>query len=843
MLLPAEVWSAPDHDLDVTGFDPPTIFADEAGNRYDGEALGVLTNGDWTSCPCDTGIELSLLGQNLSPETAGNPAGVLQLAGIEVLLDGVPTRVFAVGPRQVNFFLGENAKEPGTTVTLKRHGAEVGRLFVPIGEPMTAAATSPVVAPEQIQLVASPGQKTAVHLVTSPRLFEAAFDLTVDAEGSGAPVQVMLWSPRNFSALRMVFGASPSRSIEVYYAENRTQPESRNVIGSWTPGEAYRVTVSRAKEQATFSVHQVGSDEPPGIARFATEDAPKVFDGYRPSLSVLANSDDGTATVSLSEYRLRLAHERFLSVRIADKTALWIAVILLAVSAMAHLPMLLRGLRHLGRKRFKLFAPDFWWLLPAAGVLAVGVALVGPLASHPFDMSSQTLWTYLLTSDGIGDLYYRAQTVPLAAIWNGIPYHEGVYPYGVSMSYYFAGIGQGYQLLGGTVAPDDAGLEMAIKAANTLVALADAVLIFLLARGYGRRKLAWLVPAAFLLNPALLFDLLVWGETETVALFFLLASLLAAQRGAPRLAWPLLALAILGKQTMAVPVVLAGVYYLRIFRPRDIVDGLSIGAAVALAAVLPFIAVGYSPSIAVDPILGAFNVFGGSDAEQVFRVVSYDSFSVWPLVTKLHDGQTGIDRLNYPDYIASVGGLTYQQIGVLAFFGVLVATILWLLFSKRVTKEPGLIFVAMAFVMAAELILPTRSIARYLVFPIVFAIIGSSAQTTSKRLWFAVASLTATSLLGMYGSVGSGLETNPALGPSLAPESSAVTRIALELFRSDLVITIGSVVNIAALLALGSQIWLPRARMRAVSSAETAVQPEKREMPQPLRPAGESGRI
>ena len=443
-------------------------------------------------------------------------------------------------------------------------------------------------------------------------------------------------------------------------------------------------------------------------------------------------------------------------------------------------------------------------------------------------MASQKIWTYLLVTDGIGNLYYRAQTVPIADIWGGIPFHEGVYPYGVSMSYYFLAIGWIHQLFGGDISPDSHSLEITIKAANMIVALAVAGLLLAITRGLGNARFALLVPIAFLLNPAVLFDIAVWGETEPVALLLLLASILAAQRSSARWAWVLLALTFLGKPTIILPAALAGIYYLRLFPLKRTLEGISAAVPAVTAVTLPFIASGYPPSIAIDPILGILKVFGGSEMESVFQVVSFDAYNIWTLVTLLAHGEHGLSRLNFPDSTMFLGAISYHQIGMVAFLALVVVVSGWLLTSRRVAKDPALIFLALAFVTLAELVLPTRAIARYLVFPLVFAIIGSR-SVTPKTAWLVVTALTVTSLIGMYGSVASGLESAPALAPRLAPSGNIFSSAALQLFRSDIVITLGSLLNIGALIALGSALWLPKRSESAVPSP----------VPQITNPSGE----
>lgn len=822
MLVPGETWSRPALDLDETGFDSETMPVGNPVTSFGASPFTVLVNGQWTPCPCSPGQQLSLVGRDLIPFSLADPEGPRNLGGVTVTVNDAPARVYVVSPAQVNILLDEAVAPPGASIAIQRDGRETAREFVAVkaieevAPPNGAGIT---MTPEQLLLRSEPGASSIVHLITTPRSFNASLDVLLEESKSVAPFQFMLWNTRNQAAVGLSFGPPPERSVDAIITDPKRGIVHRQRMTALAPSETARISVEFTREEyAEFAI--TGEDGTEHRVGFGPQQASAFFEAYRPTLSVLSKADHERVSVSLTDFHLEMPHERFISVRIDDPKATIVSVIVLSLAAILYA---VPAWRFAGRvlaaiRPTRIRLPQASrWLLPAGIATAALLGFVGPLGSHPFDMASQTTWTYLLTDNGIGDIYYRAQTVPLAEIWRGVPYHEAVYPYGPSMAYYFMAIGETFALAGGDTSTSSASLEVAIKGANAVVALADACLIYLLARGYGRRTLAWIAPIAFLFNPAMLFDVFVWGETESVALFFLLASLLAAQRGAAIAAWALLAMCFLGKPTVIVPAVAVAVYYLRLFPLRHTLDGVSVAAPLALAVVFPFVLNGYSPSIAIDPILGAFSVFGGDESEAVFKTVSYDSYSVWPIVTMLRHDVHGLARLQYPDSFEAVGSFTYQQIGVLGFGIAFLAVLVWLLFTRRTAREPGLIFLVLMFVMMAELIIPTRSIARYLVFPVVFGIVGASSDPRSRTVWLCAAAITFTSVVGMYGSVASGLESNPDLGPSLAPENNAITDFALRMFHSDTVITIGSLLNTGALLTLGWNIWLKGARVPAVS--------------------------
>jgi len=848
ILIPAEVWDRPSTDLTATGFDGPTHYVDERGGRYVFAPFQVLTNGDWEACPCQAASYLVLAGSHPVARTFTDPEGAAELGGISVLVDGQPTRVYAVSPSQINFFLRADAKPPASTVAVMRDGQQFAHQVIAVGDPSTtdvAGATDVQIDRERLRLTAGTATQPAVHLATTPLAFRASFDVEVEQATSPEPFRVMLWNPREFASASLVFGPAPERTITAVVAEDRGNVTVERPIGTYSPGAPQRISIGfEPGDSVRFATAPAGQPSNEGEVVFTPEDAPGLLEGYRPTLTVLAQGGAESSTASLTNYALELPHDRFFTVRTTDKKIVPLMLALLGLAVVFHANLLvhvvargstfLRGLAGLRAPASFLTNVRVRRALAAVAIgvpFSAAVVCVMTLGSHPFDMASQTTWTYLIVSSGFEDLYYRAQTVPIAEAWGGIPFHEAVYPYGVGMSYYFLSIGWIHQLFGGDIRPDSQSLEFAIKVANLIAAVVSAALLYAIVRGFASTRLAVVAALAFLLNPAFLFDLVVWGETESVALVLLLASLFAAQRSSPHLAWALLGLAALGKPTVVLPAIIVGIYYLRLFPLRTTVEGMSIAVPAVCLVALPYVLAGYAPSIVIDPFLAVLQVFGGSETEDAFKVVSYDAYSIWPLITQFAHGEHGIARLAFPDTTTLVGPVTYQLVGLAAFATVTLLVAGWLLTSRRIGRDQSLIFLVLAFVVLAELVLPTRAIARYLVFPIVFALAGTAGRESPRAAWFVVVALTTTSLVGMYGSVATGLDANPSLAPALTPENNAVSAAALSVFRSDIVITVGALLNIAALVTLASIIWLPGREWLGVPTVVTrALKGGKRRM-------------
>jgi hypothetical protein len=268
-----------------------------------------------------------------------------------------------------------------------------------------------------------------------------------------------------------------------------------------------------------------------------------------------------------------------------------------------------------------------------------------------------------------------------------------------------------------------------------------------------------------------------------------------------------LAGAFLTKQTVLPAVLILGVYYLFRFPWRRSLEGISASLILTTLVILPFTLNGYPPSISLDPTLAVLWVHGGTGAEKVFQVVSYDAFNVWTLVTLLNDGASGLYRFQFPDGIPAIAGISYHSIGNLLFAVSMLALLGWLVVRRKaVASSPHLIFLAIALVFLIELVLPTRVVSRYFIFPMVFAIFG----LTGSSRWlagFVVASLSLTTLVGSYGSFALVLEDFPFHAPELAPESNAVSAAMVYLFRSDAFITVAAGLNVLSILAVTAALW------------------------------------
>ena len=840
ILLPGEVWSAPESDYDRQGFDEDLVYVD-AYNRSLFDPFLVLENGTWAGCPCEPGTELTIAGSGLAGSRTGSTEGAYELDGVQVLVAGEPAALHLVSPGQINFVLPEDISGTSASISVVQDGVEWARDAVAIG-PRTGAEDDVAISSSELRLTPSDGHEPAVHLLTTPLSFSATFTATIhEQSGDATPLRATLWNPRNFSGFSIIFDSSGIIAAE--FAEGRGRIASLTRLGGWKTGTPYEVQVQWERDERAFV--SVAGPNGTSSAQLTAAEAPALFDAYRPSLTVVGVAHDGSSDASITDYNLKLLPARFTTIRVDDPlvpiltTALAVigaALLLATASPVSALRTARRAVSRwaAGARAFAREHPLATATLIIGG--AAYVALNGflfTLGSQPFDMGSQARWSHVTVVDGLTDIYYAAQVATLAGVWNGTPYHEAVFPYNAGMSYYFWGIGELHQLLFGHTDPDSQSLHVMIKSFNFAFMIADAVLVYALIRHLKpeARHLPWVGAAMLLLNPSFIFDTAVWGETESVVLFPLLASLLAALKDRPGVAWSMLALAFLSKQTILLAVLIIGVWYLMRFPFRRNVESFSGALMVVLAIILPFTLSGYPPSIAIDPTLAALWVHGAAGAESIFQVVSYDAFNVWTLVTHVADGASGVERFQFPDHDPSLGSLSYHRLGSLLLAPVVLSLLGFMVWKrKQIGEHPEVLLTLLAVLFVAELFLPTRTLSRYFLFATVFAGIGMA----GRARWAAIAAvvgLTVTSLVGQYGSLALVIEDFPMHAPDLAPQVNVLSRVMADLFVSDVFITIAVLLNGGSLALLTGAMWLQTRLERQAAASES---PAEATPPEPL---------
>ncbi|TAK66357.1 MAG: DUF2029 domain-containing protein [Dehalococcoidia bacterium] len=328
-------------------------------------------------------------------------------------------------------------------------------------------------------------------------------------------------------------------------------------------------------------------------------------------------------------------------------------------------------------------------LLAIAALLALAATVRMPfwLATTHIDGDPLLwqVWSRAIHQHGFINIFSSTDT-------NYTGYHYVLWP----ISAVYARISPDYEL--GT-----ASLRILLKLPAFVCDLALAPIIFFAARSLApaidprrRTAVAALAAAAFALAPATVYDSMWWGQIDSVATVFMLASVVLLARGRVGAAWAAWMLGFLVKPQPVVILPVLAAATLWKFGPRELVRGAAVAAGTGLVVLLPFLLHGDGRTIA-----------------QIYR----DYSEQWPLDLSLGawNGWSILDVRGDPhpsDVLFGFGGaaVTYARLS-LALSGA--ATLAVLAYLRRNLDLAGLLASSAAMVFTFYM-LPTSTHERYL---------------------------------------------------------------------------------------------------------------------------------
>lgn len=556
---------------------------------------------------------------------------------------------------------------------------------------------------------------------------------------------------------------------------------------------------------------------------FVTADeAPQLLNSLRLSLTTFSSSQKGTANVVLQNYSLIIPHQIWQVDQIDDVLAtllldifLILGLLLTATGAASsiHIWVGPEGVRHIeGRFKEKLRA--FFdshrrlltiWMLLTAIFLFINAYLF-TLGSHPFDMTAQEIWAYVAVRYNPLALYQLPNTVTLARVWAGTPYHEAIFPYEPFMAYIFMAGGLLFRFFSGSsgFVIESGVLEVLIKSINAVFTLGDGAVIYLVMRKLNLSQRQSLVGSGlFIFNPAVLFSAAVWGATLVISLFFVLASILLAENRRLFGAWLFLFLACLTRPQMLVPGFLIGLLFLRKFRSRENAVAFARSVIIVFLLISPFLA-GISPSVPKDIVTNTLAVQETGGNEPALNTVSLDAYSIWPLVTYISGGARGLSRIFYESTSTLIGPFSYERVGLLLTLGVILGVSVLIMLHRKTRLSSDNYLLAITLGMVGFLLFETGLAATHYVLGLPFLILCKKslnriAYYSSIGIW------TVTTLVPMYGSLGYAVTNVGYLAPAI--QRSAITRYFMGVYASDSFITIGIVANLLVFACLTLGTW------------------------------------
>jgi hypothetical protein len=280
-----------------------------------------------------------------------------------------------------------------------------------------------------------------------------------------------------------------------------------------------------------------------------------------------------------------------------------------------------------------------------------------------------------------------------------------------------------------------------------------------------------------------------------ISLFFVLLAVWFAERGVALWSWMALGAACLTRPQMLVFAFLVGIAFLRKFSWRQNLFAVSWTAILTFLLLVP-LTLATSPSLPVDVMLNDLRIQEAGGNDVVLTTVSQDAYSVWPLVTYLAHGTSGLERAFTPSSAPFAGPVTYQRLSQVLSIAAMLLIGAVLLLRRRARSDAGGYVPLVALGIVAFLMLTTGLVATHFLLALPFLLLcrrwmGSTAYLSIVVIW------TITTFVPMFGDMG--LAISKLDYPLLAPAHNAVTLFFVKLYAWDRFITVGIVANLLAL--------------------------------------------
>ncbi|MEM9463822.1 MAG: hypothetical protein AAGA90_00520 [Actinomycetota bacterium] len=549
VLAPAELWDHPENDSRYDGFDPVTMYIDDANPRSENASVEMTTEslelaafpGGSAQVHLATGplsYESSFDLTVLESEPSTTPFSIKVWApfvnnGVELVLEGAPRhRVLA---RDIIDGRITETRPLGTYTPGQRYrvSASIDRVDESIllslrsidegfdGRAVEVEATS---VPFESHVLSS------VIEVEPGRAYRAATDVRMtnpgpvglsiewlDADGARLDTAnrweprdpVLGWAgfdldavaPPDAAAARMVFATGPGVGATFgrpsFAATDPTSttagvnllvnPTFSDDAAGWRRAEGDAALVTRTLEERSFGY----------VVEPALTDL--VFDATRVAVTVEADSQGGAANARLEDHTLTLGHRRWLAVVVDDPRVTLLVVGLAAAAVLMLRPVdRWRRMRRcsgsiVARASSLQLSPAVVrggaWILLVATVVIVGTTILGANGSSNADMVGAKVWSYSVSKHGLADLYLAVNVASVEAEqWSGLPLQEAGFPYGPPHGYITAAQGYAHRFFLDTpgVGDNTDALTTLARATNTIFLLIDAALIWICVRD-GRR--------------------------------------------------------------------------------------------------------------------------------------------------------------------------------------------------------------------------------------------------------------------------------------------------------------------------------------------------------------------
>jgi Gpi18-like mannosyltransferase len=302
--------------------------------------------------------------------------------------------------------------------------------------------------------------------------------------------------------------------------------------------------------------------------------------------------------------------------------------------------------------------------------------LLFPLQGYQNDMGTFAYWFNTAADQGIRPFY----TYVMANVgWVDYP------PLNVYIFYVFGSLAQAFPAVSTT---------FFIKLVPTLFDIATSVLIFLFLRRQLTFKQTLLATSLYAFNPAIIFNVAVWGQFDAIYTFLLAVSLILALKRQPEASAAVFALGLLTKpQGIALLPLIAVLIFMKVGVKR-LLTSIAVFAATIFIVILPF---EWS-----NPVTFLSDIYFGAYGN--YQYTSINAFNLW-----------GMFGLWIPDGSLSLVGW--------ALFGAFAAVTMFVFYKRYKVSGDTLAIYAAFLLFFAFFMLPTRIHERYLFSAIVMLVL------------------------------------------------------------------------------------------------------------------------
>lgn len=273
-----------------------------------------------------------------------------------------------------------------------------------------------------------------------------------------------------------------------------------------------------------------------------------------------------------------------------------------------------------------------------------------------------------------------------------------------------------------------------LPAFNKVIAIVSdlgiGLLVYRFVRKYfpGRPKLAFIISAAYLLNPAVWFNSSLWGQIESFPLFFLLLAIWLLTNHKPILGHAAFICALLAKQSSIIFAPLFFIISWKLMGPKNTLKGLLLQLLIFYASFIPFFG-SFNPFWPFQVYLNRLQTGGGSN------YITDHAFNAWIWFSHL---------AKIPDTIHFLGPFSAQIVGF-AVFGLSAGLVILEFTRRKLTFTP--VFLSSALMPMLSFLVLTKMHERYFAPALPFLVLAAAKR---PWVWLIYVTVSLAHLINMY---------------------------------------------------------------------------------------------